>query len=173
VNATNSPTRRARPQAGIILGTAVYGARAGARKRVDKRADIWAFACVLFEMIAGRAAFSAKSRRHHRGGPGRGGLSVAHSDACKHPSSARAVFGVIEAPLERHRRRAHRLEQPDMERPSPGATVWAAADPRADRVGRRRHAGGAGGALVAPMLRRCLWCEVTFVAFRDVPSDFA
>jgi serine/threonine-protein kinase len=55
----DSPTITARAtQLGVILGTAAYMAPEQAKGRpVDRRADIWAFGAVLFEMLSGRRAF--------------------------------------------------------------------------------------------------------------------
>jgi len=68
----NSPTvlSPVLTERGLILGTALYTAPEQAMGRpVDRRADIWAFGVVLFELLTGRKLFGRRDHdRGRRGG---------------------------------------------------------------------------------------------------------
>jgi serine/threonine protein kinase len=57
----NAPTMKTPTPAGMTMGTAAYMSPEQARdKTVDKRAEIWAFGVVMYEMVTGKSLFKGE-----------------------------------------------------------------------------------------------------------------
>ena len=110
---STSPTiSRMATQAGVLLGTAAYMSPEQAKgKPVDRRADIWAFGCVLYEMLTGKMAFSGETVTDTLAA-----VIMKDPDWSRFPAGTPVRVRVLlqtllaegsEAALARHRRRAH------------------------------------------------------------------
>ena len=161
---SHSPTIRVTAtREGMLLGTAAYMSPEQARgQAVDKQADIWAFGCVLYEMLTGRVAFAGPTVTDTLGA-----ILERDPDWTKLPSAtSAAVRRLLRRCLEKDCRvRLHdiadaRLELDDAALPGP-------TDPgpsnqvrlALERVGRHRfharggHRTGRVGALARPAAR--------------------
>ncbi len=160
IDATHSPTlSMAATQAGVILGTAAYMAPEQAKGRpTDRRADIWSFGCVLFEMLTGRKAFGGpdvtevlaaviRAEPDWKGLPA--GLpprlrEVLERCLAKDPSRRFRDIGDVRADVERVR---HQLREGIVEGP-PVAAVHASSRPPWQLAGAAAVVAAVAGAAV-------------------------
>jgi len=149
---SQSPTlARTGTAAGLILGTAAYMAPEQARgKPVDKRADVWAFGVVLFEMLRGRRLFEGDTVTDV--------LAAVVKDpidwATLPPATPASVRRLLERCLERDPRK--RLRDIGEARISLDGTV-AEPDEVARPLPRSRAALVAGGIVVAAAAATAGW----------------
>ncbi len=132
---------------GMVLGTAAYMSPEQARgQQVDRRTDVWAFGCVLFEMLAGQRAFSGATMSDTLASVLTREPDWALLPASLPPAIARLLHRCLEKDLKRRLRDLGdaRLEIDDALRPPQGAEPVVVPA----RVARRTAIGAIAGAAV-------------------------
>jgi tetratricopeptide (TPR) repeat protein len=147
---TDTPTATASPTLdGAVLGTPAYMSPEQARgDAVDARTDVWAFGCLVYEMVSGRAPFRRRTTAETLAAvlEGRPGFQE---------SAWRAAPGALQAFVSRC------LEREPELRPASGRDLALALERIRPGVGRRRFVAlvaaalaGVGVFLLAPLVRR-------------------
>jgi serine/threonine-protein kinase len=150
----NSPTLTLEStRAGVILGTAAYMSPEQARgKSVDRRADIWAFGVVFFEMLTGRSTFEGETVSDTLAGVLRADIDWKHLPADTPP----AVQRLLERCLQRDpKRRLRDIGDAWIEIDSPVAP--AAPAPPAPSAGPHRLPWIACGAATLAAVAAVAW----------------
>jgi len=103
VNLSHSPTLSvAATMQGVILGTAAYMSPEQARgKPIDKRTDIWAFGCVLYEMLTGKAAFQGEDVTEILAAVVKGGVNLDLLPAKIHSRVREALIRCLQKDLKK------------------------------------------------------------------------
>ena len=102
VNLSNSPTlSEAATMQGVILGTAAYMSPEQARgKPVDKRTDIWAFGCVLYEILTGKPAFQGEDVTEILAAVVKSGVNLDLLPANIHPRVREAIIRCLQKDIK-------------------------------------------------------------------------
>jgi serine/threonine-protein kinase len=150
---------------GVLLGTAAYMSPEQARgKPVDRRADVWAFGCILYEMLSGRRLFSGETATDVIG-------AVVHKEPELEELGAR-VPGRIRRLLERCLQKDPTRRLQSIGEARVALQEWLenpAADPVAPAAGARRWPWvAAAGAACALVLGAYL--GATFLGARSEPE---
>ena len=99
--------RDGRVPAGSIVARRVHEPRAGPREGATRRTDIWAFGCILYEMLTGRRAFAGETVRTSSPDPDAGAAGKrSRRDAAPRSRAPRRCLEKDPAASARHRRRA-------------------------------------------------------------------
>lgn len=159
----HSPTlTMAATEVGVILGTAAYmSPEQASGKRADKRADIWSFGIVLWEMLKGKRLFS-------------GGETVSHTlaDVLRSPIDFKKLPESTPAPIVELLKRCLDRNVKTRLRDIGEARVAIAkylANPLGDDDDQSEQSGAATGAWVAAAVFAVLAGGLAFVHFRETP----